>query len=456
MRQLLPHIFTYFMKREDGNFIDRVRIFVKAGNGGSGCMSFRREKFVPDGGPNGGNGGKGSDIFFQANRNLTTLIHLARNPHIEGKKGANGSGSLKDGLFAKPVTIFVPCGTIIKEGGKVIVDLDEHGATFLTAQGGAGGRGNASFKTKFNTAPRISEKGQLGQNKTLEIELKLVADVGLIGFPNVGKSTLLSHISAAKPKIADYPFTTLNPNLAVVFHKNKSFVACDIPGLIEGAHEGKGLGHKFLKHIERTRILIHMIDPLGFDKICPVKSVKIISEELKNFNKELSKRPKILVVNKADLPNIKSIYEKIKKRYRSQKVFLISAVTGEGLDKLLDEIIRQLSLKPIPLKVLTVKKSEIKMHSLEPAFKINHTADSKVEVTGEYINRLIQRTNFDQPESIVRLKNIFRKIGFDKELRKSGISYGDTVKIGDMEFVWQKNDYSGITDRLVSRRKRKP
>lgn len=439
------------MAKGEKSFIDNVRIFVKAGSGGNGCLSFRREKFVPKGGPDGGNGGKGGDIYFKASRDLTTLLHLARNPHIKAEDGANGKGSFKDGKSAGDITIFVPCGTVIKENTKIIADLDKHANKVLIAKGGRGGRGNASFKTQLNTAPRISEKGASGENKTLELELKLLADVGLTGLPNAGKSTLLSAISAARPKIADYPFTTLSPSLGIVSHKNKNFVACDIPGLIEGAHKGKGLGDKFLRHIERTRILLIMVDPLGFGKFTPKQSVKIVLDEIKNFSPELTKREKIIVVNKSDLPQSYRVYEKIKKRYPKQKVFLISAVTGEGISKLLDEIIKTLS--KTYLKTEPLQKPEVKIHKLEPAFEVCRTRDGTIEIKGNKITELIEKTNFDQPESVVRLEKIFKKIGIDKKLKKLGVKEGDIIKISGTEFIWKEKTHS-IDERAFSRRRK--
>ena len=283
------------------NFLDKVKIYVKAGKGGDGCLSFRREKFIEFGGPNGGNGGRGGNVYFQAEPNLTTLQELAYNPHIEAQNGEKGGTYNKTGLDGEDKIVLVPLGTVIKQSGNIIADLTLPGQKALIAKGGRGGRGNQSFKTQQNTAPRIAENGQPGEELTLILELKVLADVGLVGFPNAGKSTFLSAVSAARPKIADYPFTTLNPNLGICTHKGKSFVIADIPGIIEGASGGKGLGHQFLKHIERTRVLLHIIDPQGFDNLDALKSVKVIENELKNFDKELYKKPRILVVNKADI-----------------------------------------------------------------------------------------------------------------------------------------------------------
>ncbi|HOW90177.1 MAG TPA: GTPase ObgE, partial [Elusimicrobiales bacterium] len=270
--------------RERNNFIDTARVYLRAGKGGDGCASFRREKFVPYGGPNGGNGGKGGDIYFEASANITTLHEIASNPHIRAEEGGPGQSKLMSGLNGEDIVKYVPCGTVIKVDGRVVADLKRHGDRFLAARGGRGGRGNACFKTKFNTAPKISENGEPGQEFTADLELSVLADVGLVGFPNAGKSTLLSVISAARPKVAAYPFTTLSPHLGIVSHKGVSFAAADIPGLIEGAHEGKGLGVLFLKHVLRTKLLVHLVDPAGFTDLKPAASVSVIARELKSFH----------------------------------------------------------------------------------------------------------------------------------------------------------------------------
>ena len=308
------------MKEKNGKkhfeFIDFARVFLKAGNGGNGCLSFRREKYIPYGGPDGGNGGRGGNIYIKASSDVNTLFHIARNPHIKAENGKNGKGKNLSGKSGRNICIYVPCGTVVKESERVVCDLKNDGDEYLAAQGGRGGRGNTAFKTPKNTAPRMSEKGEPGEEKTLNLELSLLADVGLVGFPNAGKSTLLSRISQAHPRIADYPFTTLNPNLGTVFHKRKNFVIADIPGLIEGASRGKGLGDIFLRHIMRTKLLLHLIDPLGFGKTTAEESVEIINKELEEFHPLLPKREKFLIVNKSDLPNAKKIYLKIKKKPR--------------------------------------------------------------------------------------------------------------------------------------------
>ena len=420
------------------NFLDRVKIYVKAGKGGDGCLSFRREKFIEFGGPNGGCGGKGGDVYIKTNPNLTTLLELAYNPHIEAKDGAKGGTYNKTGAGGEDKFIYVPLGTIVKNGERILADLTDDGQTLLVAQGGRGGRGNQSFKSHSNTAPRISEIGQPGEEVTLHLELKVLADLGLVGFPNAGKSTFLSKISAARPKIADYPFTTLDPNLAVVMHKNVSFIAADIPGIIEGASEGRGLGHQFLKHIERTRVLLHLVDPLGFQKTSAVDSVKIIEKELKAFNKNLAKKPRIIAVNKADLPEAKEAYEKISKKYKNQKIFLISAATGEGISKVLDEIVKVISATPVPHAA--PKKGAAVIHAVEPMFKITPLDDGRYQITGRKIESLVSMTHFNQEEGVARLRKIFKKTGLEKALVKSGIQTGDIVVVGEKEFEWSGTD----------------
>lgn len=417
-------------------------------------MSFRREKYVDRGGPNGGNGGKGGDIYLIAEPNLTTLLELAYHPHIEGKHGYHGKGALKDGGKGEDLYIRVPCGTIVRRSGRVVADLIAPGQTWLAAQGGRGGRGNNAFKTQLNTAPQTSEKGEPGEVLELDLELKILADVGFVGFPNAGKSTLLSALSAARPKIADYPFTTLNPNLGIVYHKKRSFAAADIPGLIEGAHDGKGLGHKFLKHIERTRVIVHMVDPLGFKDIAPVESVRVIAAELKNFSQKLARKPRIIAVNKCDLPEAQEVYRAIKKAFRTRKVFLISAATRQGLDALLDEMLRLLDIVPVVKIKPGDDRPEIVRHAVEPLFTLERDEAGLMVVGGTTIERKVQMTNFGQPESVIRLRKYFKTVGLDKALSNRGIHEGDSVIIAGREFEWSYSTGSDIAERSVSRRKR--
>ena len=419
---------------QSGSFLDRVKIYVTAGKGGDGCLSFRREKFIEFGGPNGGCGGKGGDVILQAEPNLTTLLELAYNPHIEAQNGEKGGTYNKTGRAGEDKIIRVPCGTLVKQDGQVIADLTQPGQQFTVAKGGMGGRGNQSFKTRNNTAPHIAENGQPGEEVTLILELKVLADLGLVGFPNAGKSTFLSRISAARPRIADYPFTTLNPNLGITLHKGISFATADIPGIIEGASEGKGLGFQFLKHIERTRVLLHLVDPDGFDGMSAEKSVKVIENELKTFDKKLWQKPRIIVVNKMDLPQADKAYKAIVKKYKKFKVMKMSAATGEGVQKVLDEVVKILAATPV--EVIVPKEKTAAVHKVEPIFTIERDENDIVHIRGKKVAEFIAMTNFAQPEAVTRLKGIFKKIGLEKALLKYGVQDGDTLVVGDKEFEW--------------------
>lgn len=328
-------------------FIDKLKIQIEAGDGGNGCLSFRREKFIPRGGPDGGDGGRGADVYLQASRHVNTFHELSFNPHLRAESGDHGKGQKMTGYSGNDFVQPVPPGTMIWQlDGDQKVFLGEllgDGEKLRVAKGGKGGRGNVNFKTSTNRAPRMFEEGQPGEDKTLELELKLLADVGLVGFPNAGKSTLLSRITRAKPKIANYPFTTLNPILGVCGWKGKSFVVADIPGLIEGAHQGKGLGDEFLRHVERTRVLIHVIDPGGFGAVGASASIRVIEQELKRWNEQLLEKPRLIVVNKMDLGDeAKKHLAKLKRSRRKTQFYPISAVTGEGLDQLLDALMAYL------------------------------------------------------------------------------------------------------------------
>lgn len=422
------------------NFIDKVKIFLRAGKGGDGCLSFRREKFIPKGGPNGGNGGRGADIYLQANSNTTTLLEVSYNPHIRAENGSNGAGWNKTGLDGQDKIIFVPCGTVAKtidsETKKEIIlaDLVYDGEKAIIAHGGNGGRGNLSFKTHKNTAPFISEKGDKGEELEVVLELKVLADVGLVGFPNAGKSTFLSTTSSARPKIADYPFTTLSPKIGMVLHKHKDFAIADIPGIIEGASEGKGLGHKFLKHIERTRVIVHLIDPLGFDNIPPMEGIVKVADELKNFDKKLASKPRIIAVNKSDLPEAEQVYKEVRKKYKNRKVFLISTATGDGVKKVLDEIIKLLAKNP--LKIKKAPKPKTAVHKVAPAFRVSRTQDDQILVTGKQVEKMINVVHFEQQQGVERLKYKLKKIGLEKALLKEGVVEGDVIMVGDTEFAW--------------------
>lgn len=418
-------------------FVDEVVISVKAGNGGDGCTSFRREKYVPMGGPDGGNGGRGSSIIFKVDKGLHTLLDLKYQKEIKGKKGENGKGSNKFGKNAEDVIIKVPQGTVVKDidTNLIIADLTKENDEVVVAKGGRGGRGNTAFKTHSNTAPNFSENGEPGEEKKLKIELKMLADVGLVGLPSVGKSTLLSKISAAKPKIAAYHFTTLLPNLGMVRTKdNRSYVVADLPGLIEGASEGVGLGDKFLRHIERTRIILHIVDMSGIEGD-PYENYLTIRKELTNYSEKLAKKHEIVVANKMDMEssieNLKEFKKKIDK-----EVIEISALTNTGIDSLLIKVADKLD--EINKEDL-YQDDEIESHILykfeeEKPFTITKEDDVYV-IRSDKIEKLFKMTKFTD-EGIRRFSNKLRRYGVDAELQKMGIEEGDIVRILDYEFEY--------------------
>ncbi|OGR44429.1 MAG: hypothetical protein A2X35_06885 [Elusimicrobia bacterium GWA2_61_42] len=422
--------------RVGAGFIDTARVYLKAGMGGNGACSFRREKFIPYGGPDGGHGGRGGSIWFEASANITTLAEIACHPHITASDGCNGKGNRKDGAYGEDKTLYVPCGTVIKKDGVVLADLKEQGQRYMVAKGGRGGRGNTAFKTRFNTAPKISENGEPGDDFEARLELSVLADVGLVGFPNAGKSTLLSAISAARPKIADYPFTTLNPNIGMVTHKGRGFAAADIPGLIEGAHEGKGLGVQFLKHILRTKLLVHLVDPSGFDGMKPEKAVRVIEKELKDYHPLLGKKITILAVNKSDLPEAAAVHEVLAKKFKKREVFLISAATGKGVSRLLDHIIKML---PTIKEEDLYQAAALSAAALPPpkgGFRVSVDEEGVFTVSGARIEKLIAMTNFTQTDSWDRVHRVFKTIGMDKALKKAGCVEGNKVRVGGKEFQW--------------------
>ncbi|MHB2026191.1 MAG: GTPase ObgE [Elusimicrobiota bacterium] len=434
------------------NFADKIRIFVSAGAGGNGSLSFLREKYRPLGGPNGGDGGRGGDIYLEAQDRVTTLTELSRRPHREAACGGRGLGSGKTGETGSDLVIPTPVGTMIFQDGRLLADLCQPGMRFLAAKGGRGGRGNLSFKTQSNTAPRLAEKGAPGEKKTLDLELKLIADVGLVGFPNAGKSSLLARLSAARPKIADYPFTTLSPNLGVVSHKGKHFVLADIPGLIEGAHEGKGLGAEFLRHIERTRILIHMADPAGYGQTNALEGVKVIEDELKAFSPALSKKPRILAVNKIDLPGGQEALEKIGRRYRSRRILAISAATGRGLSELLDrallELSRALSASSDPV---CAKRGNSRV-VLESGFSITRAKDAGFVIRGAKVESMAAMLRTELPEAMWRFQRELKRIGVERALSHAGIGEGDEVRCGTLSFEWSNKPLAAL--RAPRRRRR--
>jgi GTP-binding protein len=418
-------------------FIDKVSTYLAAGRGGDGCISFRREKYVPYGGPDGGNGGKGGDIWLESDSHKTTLLDLSYRHKFKAEDGQKGSSGDKSGKSGEDLIIKIPLGTLIFKNGEFFADLKTVGERVLIVKGGRGGRGNASFKTGRYTVPRIAEKGASGETAEVNFELRLIADVGFLGLPNAGKSTLLSQISAARPKIADYPFTTLAPNLGVVDYKSKHFTAADIPGIIEGAYKGRGLGFEFLRHIRRTKVLIHIIDVNGFDGMGPYENYKIINNELKKYSKHLAKKHVIIVLNKIDSVISLDQIKKFKKHLKTKRLFEISAATGYGVGALLEEMVRMLE-KPVTFSAEDeIKSLPVKKYIYEPEFKIS-IENGVFVATGAKVETLTEMTKFDEDEALRRYQNILKKMGFEIELKKMGARPGDIVRIRDFEFTFEK------------------
>ncbi len=405
-----------------------------AGDGGDGSLSFRHLKFLEFGGPNGGDGGKGGDVLFEAASRLTTLMDLHFRPHIEAPRGGHGKGSNWTGDSGDDVVVRVPVGTVIYKDRRIVADLHKDGQRWLAAAGGRGGRGNHSFKNRHNTAPRLAEKGAPGETATLDLELKLLADVGLVGFPNAGKSSFLARVSRARPKIAGYPFTTLSPNLGVAYHKRVSFVVADLPGLIEGASQGHGLGTQFLRHVERTRVLIHLIDPAGYMGADPAAGVKTIEGELKAFSAKLAAEPRLLVVNKMDLPEGEAVFKALKRKYRD-RVLAASAATGAGVDTVLDRVIELLAGTDGPVH-FEGKIVDEELHKVEQGFLVQNLGGGAFLLSGKYVERVSAMLDVSLPEAVERYQNTLRRIGVDRALKKAGVKAGDKVRCGAFEFEW--------------------
>ncbi|MCD6322945.1 MAG: GTPase ObgE [Clostridiales bacterium] len=419
-------------------FSDEAKIFVKAGDGGNGSASFLREKYLAKGGPDGGNGGSGGNVIIEADFNLNTLANFLGKKHYKAENGTQGLGQNKSGAVGEDVILKVPPGTLIfdSESDELIVDLTAHGQQVIVAKGGLGGKGNLGFTTSVRQSPDFAELGEPGEEKELRLELKLIADIAIMGYPSVGKSTLISRISNARPKIADYPFTTLIPNLGVVKVDDTDFVVADIPGLIEGAHEGKGLGIEFLKHIERTKILVHLLDITRDD----IKTdYEKLNKELKSFSKNLAKKPQMLVISKVDA-TIPEIIEETKKIFKKQKPLFISAVTGEGIDAFL------YALKDVIIKHRrSVGNGYIRPKTERKVFKphldIPDARQFDVEkieggfrITGRRIEQIAVMTNMQKRGAVIRMYDILKKIGAQKEMAKMGGEEGDKIYIGERVF----------------------
>jgi GTPase len=416
--------------------IDEVRIFVRSGDGGDGLIHFRREKFVPRGGPAGGDGGNGGDVVLVVNPKLTTLSNFQQRQHFRAQSGQRGGANNRTGATAPDLIIEVPPGTLARDDatGALLGDLVKPGDRLIVAKGGRGGRGNTRFKSASHQAPRYAERGEPGEERWLRLELKLIADVGLVGVPNAGKSTLLSVISNARPKIADYPFTTLEPNLGVVRYDDRDLVVADIPGLIEGAHLGVGLGHAFLRHVQRTRLLVHLLNGESPD---PLADYNQINVELALFDERLGEKPQIVVFNKMDLPEAQARWPQIEAELKGRGVqpLAISAATQHNVQTLIREVFRVIDT--LPEEVAAIE--EVPVYELpedEFAFEISREGEGVYRVTGKRIERAAAMTYWDYDEAVARFQSVLETLGITQALEEAGVQVGDTVFIGDFELEW--------------------
>lgn len=420
-------------------FYDYVKIYVKAGDGGNGVVSFRREKYVPAGGPNGGDGGRGGDVVITVDPGLDTLIDFHYQKHYRAERGEHGRGKDQHGKNGSDLVLRVPLGTVVRDTeGSFCVDLVTPGQEVVMARGGRGGRGNARFVTPQNRAPRFAERGDPGEERMIELELKLVADIGLVGFPNAGKSSLLCRVSSARPKVASYPFTTLEPYLGLVrLGEEKSFVVADLPGLIAGAHTGAGLGHSFLRHVERTRVLVYVVDTAGTEGRNPCKDIKTISQELELYNPGLAERPAVIAANKMDLPEAQENLALLHEEFSEYSIYPISALTGEGIAELLwglaNILPERAKIQPAP------EESEcriVKGPKEVEGFEVRKENGTFV-VRGKSLERLLARLALNSPDALRFFQQKIRKMGLERALRQKGIKPGEVVKIKEIEFKWE-------------------
>ncbi|MEN6391929.1 MAG: GTPase ObgE [Syntrophomonas sp.] len=414
-------------------FVDQAKIYVKGGDGGNGIIAFRREKYVPMGGPAGGDGGRGGHVIFQADEGLRTLMDFKYKKHFKAPRGSHGGGKNMHGASGEDLLVKVPPGTLVKDldTGDILADLVANGQQQIVASGGRGGRGNARFANPINKAPSISENGAPGEERWLLLELKVLADVGLVGFPNAGKSTLIARISAARPKIADYPFTTLTPNLGVVRTRDgESFVVADIPGLIEGAHAGAGLGHDFLRHVERTRVLLFVLDAAQTEGRDVFEDYEVLRRELNQYQSKLADRPYLIVANKMDLPEARQNLEGLSKRF-GEELLPISAATGEGIELLIERTRALLAEANQESEPVYTETPVTRRFQTDEAFKID-IVNGVYEVSGKRIERLVSMTNFNSDESLQRFQQTVKHMGLEEALKAKGIKPGDTVKINEL------------------------
>ena len=423
-------------------FVDEVEVELVAGNGGNGCTAFRREKYVAMGGPFGGDGRKGGDIIFRADTGLNTLLDLRYQKIYRAEKGSNGEGKNKDGKNAEDLIVKVPLGTVVtdKETNEIIADLTKPNQEKVIARGGRGGRGNSSLRTKSNTCPTYSENGEEGEHKFIKVELKLLADVGLVGLPSVGKSTIISCLSEARPKIASYHFTTLKPNLGVVKARTgKTFVLADLPGLIEGASLGAGLGDKFLKHVERTKVIAHVIDMAATEGRDPYDDYVLINKELGDFNKKLLEKPQIIIANKKDVESFEENINKFKEKVKDIKIFEVSAAKNEGLQDVADYLSEMLESMPNTFIEETENIEDHKEYKYEEPekFKITRDDDGTWVISGKEIERIFKMTKFESEDDEYRFAKRLTNMGVDEELKKRGAQEGDQVRILDFYFDYR-------------------
>ncbi len=417
-------------------FLDYVKIFIKAGNGGNGAVSFHRAKYVPNGGPDGGDGGNGGNVVFVADKNKNNLVDFKFQKHFRAENGVSGGPRNCTGKSGEDLIVKVPAGTVIRdtESGCVIADLFEDGETFVALTGGRGGKGNARFAHAQRQAPSFSQLGEKTDEHQVTLELKTIADVGLVGFPNVGKSTLLSMLTSAKPKIANYHFTTINPNLGVVQMYDDSFVIADIPGLIEGASEGAGLGHYFLRHIERVRLIVHVVDISGSEGRDPYDDFVKINQELESYSLKLSSTPQIVVASKADLLYDRSVVEEFEKK-AGVKVFVISSLTGEGLKELLSAMKEKVDELPPPSREEVDENFTLEEKS-DQKFTVEKLPDGTYFVDGGLVDFLIQNVTISDTDSFAFFQKVLKDRGVIDELKRCGMKEGDIISIGDLEFEW--------------------
>ncbi|NJO04550.1 MAG: GTPase ObgE [Chloroflexaceae bacterium] len=428
-----------------GELFDKATIVIKSGSGGNGAATFRREKYIPRGGPNGGDGGRGGHVYIVADPNMSSLVQFRYEQRFIASNGGHGGKNSRTGKQGRDVYVRVPVGTIVRteiEDEPYEIDLERPGQKILAVRGGKGGLGNIHFTSSTRQAPRIAELGEPGEELRLDLELKLIADVGLVGFPNAGKSTLISVISAARPKIAPYPFTTIQPNLGIVDVGYERFVVADIPGIIEGAHRGVGLGFEFLRHVERTRLLLHIVDAAGVDGRDPVADYHRINQELTLYHAELAQRPQFVIFNKMDLPEAQANLERLQAAVDlpPESMFAVSAATREGIDPLLNRIVERLREMPVPQREPAEKDEpaiEWPVPQIDPdVFSIEMAEGGGLRVRGKKIERLVRMTNFQQPEALDRLQRVLEASGIAAALVDAGADEGTTVHIADAEMLW--------------------